>query len=164
MSNFREVENIFDYVQDLLDKGYKPEYVFDVVGPDREGINAVELNGKHNFINGKGNLLSDTWFDDVWYFKDGLAMVKLDRKYNIIDTDGKLISEEWFEDIGDFREGLAKVELNGKCNFINTDGEYLSEQWFDKVWGFTKRGYAFVMLDGEGFFIDNKGEKYSIVK
>lgn len=165
MGSFGKVKRLFDYAQSLLDNGYKPEYVFDKVGPDREGISTIYIDDKSNFLNlEEGKILSKQWFDDTWYFRGGVAKVKLNGMCNLINTEGKIVCEEWLGDVWDFNDGLAIVELNGKWNFVNTEGKFLSEQWFDKVWRFTDKGYAFVMLDGEGMFIDDQGKKYSIVK
>ena len=39
-------------------------------------------NGKYNFINEKGEYLTDQWFDEVKDFKNGFALVKI--KNNVI--------------------------------------------------------------------------------
>ena len=71
---------LFDEVQELLDSGKKPVKVFDVVDNFSEGFAAVKLNGKWNFLNKEGKLLSNQWFDVVDSFCEGFAGVRLNNK------------------------------------------------------------------------------------
>ena len=83
-----------------------------------------------NFIDTKGNIVSDTWFDWVTNcFHEGFAKVELNGKYNFIDTKGNILSKTWFDYIDSFYEGFAEVELNDKWNFIDTKGRLYD---FDK--------------------------------
>lgn len=150
----------FDEVQELLDSGVSPNEIFRYVDSFSDGFAKVELNGKCNFINTEGKLLSERWFDGAWGFCEGFAPVKLGGKYNFIKTDGKLLSEQWFNGAGNFTEGFAAVKLNGKWNFINTDGKLLSERWFDNADGFNE-GFARVKLDGKFNFINTEGKLLS---
>jgi hypothetical protein len=66
-----------------------------------------------NFINTKGNLMSDEWFDWAdWYngFKDGYVIVKSkDKGWNVINTKCKPMSDEWFdskEEVDDYLNSL----------------------------------------------------------
>lgn len=80
----------------------------------RNGCAMVVLNGKYNYINTNGRLLSEQWFDYCWHFKDDYARVGLNNKWNYINTDGKLLSKQWFNWCGNFQDGYAMVKLNGK--------------------------------------------------
>ena len=124
------------------------------------GFAAVKLNGKWNFINTEGEILSKRWFDDTWRFSEGFAVVELDGKRNFINTKGEILSEQWFDNAWNFSEGIASVKLNGKYNFINTEGELLSEQWFDDACSFSE-GFAVVELDGKYNFISTEGKMLS---
>ena len=42
----------------------------------------VKEKSKWNFINTKGEYLSDQWFDAVWEFVEGFAKVGLNGKFN----------------------------------------------------------------------------------
>ena len=84
-------ENTFEEAQVLLNNGEKPEDVFEKVYPFYEGFARVKLNGKWNFIDTKGSILSDTWFDYAFPFKEGFGEVELNGKWNYyIDKDGLL--------------------------------------------------------------------------
>ena len=84
----------FDDAKELLDKGEKPEDVFEKVYPFYEGFARVKLNGKWNFIDEDCTILSKTWFEYVENFHEGFASVKLNDKVNYIDTKGHLYDED----------------------------------------------------------------------
>ena len=95
---------------------------FDWVSDFKDGFAIVMLNDKYNFINTKGQLLSQQWFDSVWNFKEGFDRVKLNGKYNFINTEGQLLSQQWFDMAWDFNDGFAQVGLNGMWYNLDTEG------------------------------------------
>ena len=136
---------------------FKYRTEFDYVGKVNDGFAVVKLNGRCNFINTEGQILSNQWFEYVRDFKEGLAKVKLNGKYNFINTEGKLLSRQWFDMAWEFNEGFAAVQLNDKWNFINPEGRILSEQWFDNADLFND-GFARVKLNGKWNFINIEGQ------
>ena len=80
----------FDEVQGLLDSGVEPEDIFQWFYRFNNGFARVQLNGKYNFIDKNGKLLSNTWFDNASNFSEGFARVELNGKYNFIDKNGNL--------------------------------------------------------------------------
>jgi hypothetical protein len=97
---------------------------FDGLSFFKDGFACIRLNDKHNFINTKGDIISEQWFDFVDDFFDGFAEVRLkDKGWNFINTEGEIISNQWFDKVWDFCNGFAKVALNDKMNFINKKGE-----------------------------------------
>ena len=150
----------FDEAQGLLDSGKRPEEVFDWIDDFNNDFATVILNGKWNFIDKEGKILSDQWFDYVGGFINGFAAVKLNGKYNFISIEGKLLfPNQWYDRIFSFHDGFAPVKLNGKWNFINTEGKILSQQWFEDT-GIFHNGYAKVWLNGKWIYIDTKGNLY----
>lgn len=135
---------------------FKFKMKFDWVAEFNEGFAVVTLNGKYNFIDTKGELLSKHRFDAVGRFYEGFARVKLNRKWNFINTKGQFLSQQWFDDVDDFNAGLAIVELNDKWNYVNTEGYLLSKQWFDDV-AYFSNGLAQVKLNGQYNFINIEG-------
>ena len=129
---------------------------FDWVSDFKDGFATVMLNDKYNFINTKGQLLSQQWFDSVWNFKEGFDRVKLNGKYNFINTEGQLLSQQWFDSVRNFKEGFASVYLSDKYNFIDIEGHLLSQQWFDMAWDFND-GFAVVGLNGMWYNLDTEG-------
>ena len=136
---------------------FKYRTEFDYVGKVNDGFAAVKLNGRCNFINTEGQILSNQWFEYVRDFKEGFAKVKLNGKYNFINAEGQLLSKQWFDMAWEFNEGFAAVQLNDKWNFINPEGRILSEQWFDNADLFND-GFAGVKLNGKWNFINIEGQ------
>ena len=148
------------YAKQQLQNGADPKDVFDLVYVFWNGFTSVRLDGKYNFIDRNGNILSDLWFDWFGKFSDGFTPVRLDKKWNYIDRNGNLLRDDlWFDFVGDFHNGFAKVKLKDKYNFINTDGNFLSDLWFDDVSKF-QDGFAEVKLDGKTYYLDKKGNLY----
>ena len=146
----------FYVVQDMLDKGAKPEDIFVKIDEEEYGLRRVYLNNKYNFIDDENKLLFDRWFDFADYFKEGFALVKLNRKYNFINTEGQIAFNQWFDGVGNFMNGFAKVRLNDKYNFINTEGQIAFNQWFDYAERFHE-GFATVQLNNKWNFINTEG-------
>lgn len=149
-------EGVVDFYA-KIDPKFEFRLKFDWIEDFKEGFARVKLNGKCNFINHEGQLLSQQWFDWAWNFHEGFARVNLNYKYNFINIEGKLLSEQGFNDTHDFHEVFAVVQLNNKWNFINTEGQLLSKQWFDAAGDF-KEGFATVQLNGKCNFINTEGQ------
>ena len=114
----------------------------------------------YNFIDEKGNLLSDEWFEWIDNFKEGFARVQRSGgQYNFIDANGKILSNEWFAWVDDFQEGFARVQrFDDSMNFIGANGKILSNEWFAWVGDFNE-GFAKVQrTNGELAKIDKTGE------
>lgn len=139
---------------------FKFKLKFDWVSDFKVGFATVRLNGKCNFINTKGQLVSKQWFDWVSGFYKGFAEVELNGKYNYINTEGQLLSKWWVDCAYTFKEGFGVVKLNGKWNFINTEGQLLSQQWFDDA-DYFNEGLAEVNLNGKYNFINAEGQLLS---
>ena len=147
----------FYAVQDMLDKGAKPEDIFVEIDEEEYGLRRVYLNNKYNFIDGENKLLFDRWFDDTYDFHEGFAIVELDSEWNFISTEGRILSNQWFDNVWPFIEGFAQVYLNDKWNFINTEGRILSNQWFDAAGNFNE-GFVGVELNGKYNFLNTEGQ------
>ena len=146
-----------------LTKDYRflmPQWV-DYAYDFHNGFARVWVKGKgYNFINTKGEIISNTWFDYADDFSEGFAVVNVDGKgANYINTKGEIISKTWFDDAYDFHDGFARVWVKGKrYNFINTKGEIISQTWFYEASNF-REGFAMVNVDEKGWnFINANGE------
>lgn len=120
-------------------------------------------DGKCNYIDAKGKIISDTWFEwigDFYDDNDDFALVgRENHQYNYIDKEGKIISEEWFKWLDFFRDEFARVKsFNDEFNFINKQGKLLSDEWFRYVDYFDEYGLAVVeRTNGELCKIDKNG-------
>ena len=61
---------------------------FDDVGKFKEGLVAVQKDGKWGYINTKGEQAIECKFDDAYDFSEGFALVEKDGKWSCINTKG----------------------------------------------------------------------------
>ena len=126
-----------------------------------EGFAAVRRGDElYNFIDTKGKILSEQWFDWIDNFNEGFARVqRSDELYNFIDKNGKLLSEQWFDWVDDFKDGFARLQRSDDLmNFIDANGKILSNDWLAWVGDFDN-GFAKVQrTNGELAKIDKTGE------
>ena len=108
-----------------LANGESPEYIFEFISKFHEGFARVELNGKWNFINQNGEIMSiDKWYDNAGNFINGFAKVELKKKYNFINHNGDLLSpNQWFDMAQPFDDGFAYVKLNGEWYDLDINGK-----------------------------------------
>lgn len=162
--NSNIMENIrFEEVQSLLDSGKAPEEIFDKVTFELNGIKRVALNGKWNYINSDGKILSSNlWFDKGWHFYTEFGIVEINEKYNYITPNGKLLSDEWFDHVDDFQEGFGVVGSNNKnkYNYIDKDGKLLLTTWFDDCLAF-EGGFGRIKQNNKWNYIKPNGELLS---
>ena len=153
-----EITDIFDEIIETTE-WWKNENVIDLLYY-QEGFASVRRGDElYNFIDEKGKLLSDEWFEWIDNFKEGFARVqRSDELYNFIDKQGKLLSEQWFAWVDDFQEGFARVQrFDDLMNFIDANGKIISSEWFAWVGDFDN-GFAKVQrTNGEYFKIDKQG-------
>ena len=115
---------------------------------------------EYNFINTKGKLLSEQWFEWVSNFFNGFAVVRReDTLYNLIDTNGNYLFDKCFMYVGNFHEGFAKVKrTNGEWNFIDKQGKLLSNEWFGWCDNFFEGSAVVRRYIGDYFKIDKTGK------
>lgn len=156
------LEEITDNFNELIEttEWWKNDNILDLLYYI-EGFAAVRRGDElYNFIDEKGKLLSEQWFDWIDYFHDGFARLQRSGgQYNFIDKEGKIISEQWFDWVDDFQEGFARLQRSDDLmNFIDANGKILSNEWFSWVNDF-KDGFAKVQrTNGEWAKIDKTGE------
>lgn len=93
-----------------------------------EGFATIQLaNGKYNFTDLQGKLLSKENFDGAGNFNSGLARVLIDEKWGYIDKSAKLVIENQFDFAQDFNDGFAYVWKDNKLMIINTIGKVIWE-------------------------------------
>ena len=153
-----EIPDIYKVINNT--EWWKNEIVLDLLYYI-EGFAAVRRGDElYNFIDEKGKLLSEQWFDWIDNFNEGFARLQRgDELYNFIDKQGKLLSEQWFEWIDNFNEGFARVQrFDDLMNFIGENGKILSNEWLAWVGDF-ENGFAKVQrTNGELAKIDKTGE------
>lgn len=96
----------------------------------------VETENGKSFVNEKGNLINEKWYEEVEDFnKLGYSKVKENGNYGVIDKNGKTI-------------------LESKYSYI----DFINKKYFTKIKEQLKKE-LFIIKNEEGFFglVDNKG-------
>ena len=154
-----EITDIFDEIINNTE-WWKNDNILDLLYY-QEGFASVRRGDElYNFIDEKGNLLSDEWFEWIDNFNEGFARLQRgDGQYNFIDKQGKLLSEQWFDWIDNFNEGFARLQRSDDLmNFIDANGKIISSEWFAWVGDFDN-GFAKVQrTNGELAKIDKQGK------
>ena len=126
-----------------------------------DGFARVQRGDKlYNFIDKKGNILSDEWFYYVSNFHEDFAKVRrANSDWNFIDKNGKILSDEWFNEVYSFHTDFAKVQRGDELyNVIEKQGNILFNEWFNYVGSF-QDGFARVQrANSDWNFIDKNGK------
>lgn len=131
----------------------------------REGIAVANVgdsdNKKFVYIDQKGEIISQEYYDDAYPMSDGLApVVKIQNgknKYGYIDRYGQSVIPIQYDDAWGFVDGVALVKLGSKYNFIDKKGNLISELYFDYAFSFSE-GLGCVYIEDKGFgYINKKG-------
>ena len=97
----------------------------DAIGQFHNDFAIVKKDGKVNFVDNEGVILSDEWFDACNDFEDGFGLVSKDRKRNFIGNDGQLLLGQWVDRAGDFVGGSAPVIINGERHEVDRNGRIM---------------------------------------
>ena len=134
---------------------------FDGVGSFNEGFARVKKDGKHGYINTKGEQIVEYEFDDVSYFNKGFDRVLKDGKCGYINTKGEQIVECKFNKVRDFKEGFAPVQKDGKWGYINTKGYSVI---FDKSKNEIMEVFDKVLdRSNNTFYLSRLGDKFGLL-
>ena len=82
----------------------------------------VKKDGKCNFVNINGVVISDIWFDACNDFENGYAMVSKGGKRNFVGGDGNLLLPHWVDRAGDFMGDRAPIIINGERHEVDHRG------------------------------------------
>lgn len=106
-----------------------------------DGYARIKNNGKYNFINEEGILLTEDWFDDATDFKNGYALVTRGEVNNFIDTKGNFLLKEWSKLTVScsefFPNGIATIKPEGKNYYvIDSNGKKIFNNDFNIIFHF----------------------------
>lgn len=94
----------------------------------------------------------------------GLWGVMKNGKWGFANESGEVLIKPKFSSRGDYvSDEMIAVQVDGKYGFINSKGQEVIPPIYDSVTGFSD-GRAAVVLDGESFQINKKGENLSYLR
>lgn len=136
--------------------------VYDTPAEFIDGIAYVTRDGKQGTIDKDGNELIPVIYDCVGFqFREnrGLNMVRQGDMRGFVRRNGDVVIPIVYEDAESFfSDNLVRVKLYGKWGYLNRKGDVVIPIVYDDAGNFYN-GRAEVMLDGERFYIDVKGER-----
>lgn len=146
-------ENIRYYLCDtkfkILSDGF--EYIYPFVQEGYLMVNNYDIG--ETFIDLKGRLLTNQWFDDAWYFTNGKAMVCKDGEYNYLNTDGTLLLPQPVDGADEFNNDRAIIRNNNQYGLIDTNGTLLTGKLYDDI-----------NVLGRGFYsVENENKQKTII-
>ena len=109
-------------------------FVYDYGWGFREGLAAVEKNGKWGYINIHGDLVIPLIYDDAYSFSEGLAAVKKNNKWGYINIHGDLVIPLMYDDAFYFEKGFARVKKDNMYGCINSCGTQIIPFLYDFIY------------------------------
>jgi 5-hydroxyisourate hydrolase-like protein (transthyretin family) len=95
----------------------------DAIGNFHNDFAIVKKDGKVNYVDNEGQILSDEWFDACNDFENGFGLVIKGGKRNFIRNNGELLLKDvWADRAGDFMGSTAPLIINGERYEVDTNG------------------------------------------
>ncbi|MDR0436982.1 MAG: WG repeat-containing protein [Bacteroidales bacterium] len=117
----------------------------------------ITEEGKHGFVDRKGNIAINAQFDRATPFINGFARIWQNNEVGFIDKTGKIVINPQFRTAGNFNEKMAAFSNGQQWGYINTKGAYIINPQFDDAGQFSK-GLAAIQQGRMYGFIDKKGK------
>lgn len=124
----------------------------------KEGLAAVEKNGKWGYIDKTGNTIIPFKYENVKSFKEGLAAAMKDGKWGYIDKSGNTIIPFKYSKVKSFNGGLARVEENSRWGVINKKGKIIAPIKYYNIGEFSE-GLASVSTMYNDGYINKSGKE-----
>ncbi len=110
---------------------------FDDAKDFKDGFARVEIDGKWNFVNTNGKLISENYFDECKDFYHDKAVVKSNRLWGVINTAGEYIIPPQYEMIGNFYGDIAPAKIKrkkkAKYAIINQQNQFLCKPKYKNI-------------------------------
>jgi len=134
---------------------------------DYGGMTKVKLNDKYGLVDNTGKEVISPVYDEIGRFSNtdygGMTKVKLNNQYGLVDKTGKEVISPVYDEIGRFSyeyANSAKVKLNNQYGLVDNTGKEVIPTRYDEIINYSD-GLAEVKLDGQKYYVDKAGMKYS---
>lgn len=131
-----------------------------------ESLLAVEKDNRWGYIDAKGNVKIDFFYDGAGAFRGDVAVVNKNSRYFLIDKNGDRVLRDTYPYLEmDYDTSLLWfITDEGKQGLMNDKGKILAEPIYDLTWGpFSTatfdEGFARLAKDGKFGFINPSGEE-----
>ena len=152
----------YDSQYALLDnKGkFLTEFIYNNISRNSdEGLFYATKNGKHGYIDIRGNEIIPFIYECCNAFSEGLTAVKLDEKWGMVDFLNNTVIPFDYDDITICYNNIIAAQKDGKWGLINKQNEILVDFQFDLIdnWA-SKKSYTYpAMLNNKYGLIDRQG-------
>jgi len=117
------------------------------------GSNGYEQSfdeGAGYLLNSSGKLLSQTYYDMIYYASEETIKVFQNQKYGFLDLSGNEIVSPIYDDAISFYEGAAVVKKGGKWGLIDKAGKELAAPIYDEISQIVNNLYKVTINDKQG--------------
>ncbi len=104
------------------------------------------------FIDSKGKLLNNTFYEDAKSFSEGLAAIKIDGKWGYINKKGVIVVEPAYYYVANYSEGLAAVCPFSEIQFfgfIDKSGKMIINSLFEESGVFKENICKILVIKGQ---------------
>lgn len=125
-----------------------------------ESLFPIYYDGAFEYIDIKGNIVTDEKFETANFFYGGFASVSKNGKYGAINLSSEIKIPLSYDFLGDFNCGLAVAKNHdGKLGYINSHNELVIPYNYDRAQEFNENMATVTENDYDIFVIDINGEK-----
>lgn len=123
---------IVDLAGIVTDRSYQPPLT-EKIFQEREGLRAIQKDGKFGFIDAAGRLRIANRYEAVRPFSNGLAAIRIRGRWGFIDTDEKLVVQPVYDSVGRFINGRAIVSQGKQFGLIDAGGRVILPLRYDAI-------------------------------
>jgi len=131
---------------------------YDFAGTFYDDIAIVKNSDEYFYIDKKGTVLFNGYFQNADNFSEGLAAVQIEDKWGYMNEDGRYEIDSKYDFAGAFKNERGKVLLNGKYGYVNHNGDEVIKPRFFKANDFSEGLASVEHESGYWGFIDKDGE------
>ena len=121
------------------------KYELSSIGEFHDGLALVSANTGYGYINTKGEIVIEPFFDMAYHFQNGIACVYKSGQYGYINRNGEYIFEPQFTSASTYFDRIARVEKDESVQYINEKGDVIYTETGKEVEiGDISNGYIWV--------------------
>lgn len=117
----------------IVDRQVHPDEPIDNIYEEKEGLRAIQKNGKFGFIDSQARLRIANRYDSVKNFSEGLAPAKLRGRWGFINRQDQIAIQPAYDDVSLFENGFAYVRLRNLYGIIDKEGKQVLPVRYETV-------------------------------
>lgn len=144
---------------------------FEMVGYHFNEVVDVKVKDQgYNLFTENGEIVSKTYFDELYNFGDVYVTKLKNEKYTFIDKKANFLTKERFDNVDikitskrfkDSDNKLAITQKNELFNLFSIEKGFLSDVWFEE-YGDAQDDFIKVKIKGDWYFINKNADLFNI--